>query len=93
MGKLGWDETRKLVEEHHDLANDGVDGNDNFLLPPKKKKKAKKELPAEVVAKRKEIMGKVKAGEMTKDEGKAALKEFMKEFKKNNPKKKKKKEE
>ena len=59
----------------------------------KKKKKAKKAIPAELIEKKKEIMAKVKAGDMTKEEGKEAFKKAMMEYRKANPKKKAKKDD
>jgi hypothetical protein len=52
-----------------------------------KKKKGKKKMPEELMKLRKEIMAKVKAGDLTKEQGKEEFKKAMTEFRKNNPKK------
>ena len=58
-----------------------------------REKKGKKEIPAELKAKMTEIKKKVKAGDMTKEEGQAAIKEARKEFAKAGKKNKDKKAE
>ena len=69
------------------MAEDGEKPEKKEKTEKKKKKKEKKKLPPELVEKRKELMAKVKAGDMTKEEAKAAFKALLKEHKENAAKK------